>query len=69
MTCSIPLCLLIHRRMADGSRGLLMAPDLATALTDIIQAGDAWIAERITFGKETVLDGEALEQAVREAAG
>lgn len=69
MTCSVPLCLLIHRRMADGSEGLLMAPDLATALSDITQGGDAWTAERITFGRETILHGEELAQALRSAAG
>ncbi len=67
MTCSVPLCLLIQRRMADGSVGWLMAPDLASALSDIILAGDAWIAERITLGQETVLEGEELAQATRAA--
>jgi hypothetical protein len=69
MTCSVPLCLLIHRRMADGSQGLLMAPDLPTALADIVQAGDAWTAEKITLGRETLLQGEQLAHAVRDAAG
>jgi hypothetical protein len=68
MTCSVPLCLLIHRRMADGSLGWLMAPDLATAMSDIIQAGDTWIAERIMLGQETVLEGEHLTQAIRAAS-
>ena len=68
MTCSIPLCLLIQRRMEDGSQGWLMAPDLATALSDIIQAGNTWTAERITLGNETVLEGEELAQAIRSAA-
>jgi hypothetical protein len=69
MTCSIPLGLLIQRRMDDGSVGWLMAPDLSTALCDIIQAGDTSTAERITLGRETVLEGEKLAQAVRVAAG
>jgi hypothetical protein len=69
MTCSIPLCLLIQRRLADGSQGWLMAPDLSSALSDIIQAGDAWTAERITLGQETILEGEELAQAVHAAAG
>ncbi len=68
MTCSVPLCLLIHRRMEDGSQGWLMAPDLPTALSDIAQAGGAWTAERITLGTETVLQGEGLARAVRAAA-
>lgn len=68
VACSIPICLLIHRRMADGSDGLLMAPDMATALTDIAGAGGAWTAERITLGSETVLEGEALAAAVRQSA-
>jgi hypothetical protein len=69
MTCSVPICLLIHRRMADGSAGWLMAPDLPTALSDIRQAGDSWTAERITLGHETVLDGADLVRSVRAAAG
>jgi hypothetical protein len=64
MACSIPICLLIHRRMADGTEALLMAPDLATALADIADAGDFWTAERITLGSEIILEGEALEAAV-----
>ena len=67
MACSIPICLLIHRRMSDGSDGLLMAPDLATALADIAGAGGAWTAERITYGLETVLEGTALAAAVSES--
>jgi hypothetical protein len=68
MTCSVPICFLIHRTMADGSEGLLMAPDLATALVDAAQAGGAWTAERISLGRETVLEGDALAQAIGEAA-
>jgi hypothetical protein len=67
MTCSIPLCLLIQRRMADGSTGWLMAPDLSTALSDIIRARSSWTAERITLGNETMLEGEDLAHAVRAA--
>ena len=66
MTCSRPICFLIHRSMADGSEGLLMAPDLTTALSDVASAGREWTALRITLGKETVLEGDALDQAVRE---
>jgi hypothetical protein len=68
MVCSIPICFLIHRTMADGSEGLLMAPDMKTALADIAQAIGAWEAQRITLGRETILEGEALRQAVVEAA-
>ncbi|HBK04723.1 MAG TPA: hypothetical protein DDZ81_02540 [Acetobacteraceae bacterium] len=53
--------------MADGSEGLLMAPDLATALADIAGAGGVWTAERITLGPETVLEGAALATAVSES--
>ena len=67
MTCSVTICFLIHRIMADGSDGLLMAPDLATALSDAAQAGGAWQAQRITLGRETVLEGPALQQAISEA--
>ncbi|MDR3532954.1 MAG: hypothetical protein P4L90_20650 [Rhodopila sp.] len=45
-----------------------MAADLATALSDAAVAGDAWTAQRITLGKETVLEGEALRRAIQEAA-
>ena len=68
MVCSVPICFLIHRTMADGSDGLLMAPDLATALADAAHADGAWQAQRITLGQETVLDGAALAQAIREAS-
>lgn len=67
MTCSPPICYLLHRLRADGSSGMLMAPDLATALADAA-AGDGWTPERITLGRETVLEGEALRQAIAEAA-
>lgn len=65
MTCSVPICLLIHRTMADGSETLLMAPDLETALRDAAEAGDAWRADRITAGRETILEGHALADALR----
>jgi hypothetical protein len=68
MACSVPFCFLIHRTMADGSEGLLMAPDLSTALADAARAGGAWEAQRITLGKDTILEGEALAVAVRQSA-
>ena len=69
MTCSVPICFLIHRTMADGSDGLLMAPDLATALADAAHADGVWTAQRITLGRETVLEGDALTRAIGEARG
>lgn len=67
MGCSVPICVLIHRTMADGSDGLLMAPDLATALTDAAGAKGAWTARSITSGSEILLEGEALARAIRDA--
>lgn len=64
MACSIPISLLIHRRIADGTEALLMARDLATAFADIADAGDLWTAERLTLGSEIILEGEALKAAV-----
>jgi hypothetical protein len=51
--------------MADGSETLLMAPDLQTALRDVAGAGDAWRADKITMGRDVVMEGEALAAAVR----
>ncbi len=67
----MPICALIERVMADGSEGLLMAADLQAALTEAARARSdgAWTATRISMGRELVLDGEALEQAIGEAAG
>ena len=67
MACSAPICYLLHRIGADGADGLLMAPDLATALTDAV-ADPAWRAMRITFGRQTVLEGADLDAAIRERA-
>ena len=68
MACSVPICFLIHRLMADGSEGLLMAPDLSTALADAAHAGGTWEAQRITLGQEVVLEGRALAQAIQEVS-
>jgi len=65
MACSAPICYLLHRESADGSEGLLMEPDLASALTDAA-SDPAWRAVRITFGRQTVLEGEDLETAIAE---
>jgi hypothetical protein len=64
MACSVPIYYLLHRETADGAEGLLMEPDLASALTDA--ADPAWRPVRITFGRETVLEGAALDAAVAE---
>ena len=65
MACSAPICYLLHRQAADGSESLLMEPDLASALTDAV-SDPAWRAVRITFGRQTVLEGEDLETAIAE---
>jgi hypothetical protein len=65
MACSEPICFLLHRQAADGSEGLLMEPDLASALADAV-SDPAWRAIRITLGRETVLEGRDLEIAIAE---
>ena len=69
MACSVPICYLLHLEAGDGSESLLMEPDLASALTDALAAvGDdpARRAVRVTFGRRTVLEGEALAVALAE---
>jgi len=65
MACSEPIYYLLHREAADGSESLLMEPDLASALTDAV-SDPAWRAVRITFGRQTVLEGEDLTTAIAE---
>jgi hypothetical protein len=65
MACSEPICYLLHREAADGSEGLLMEPDLASALDDAA-SDPAWRAVRIAFGRQTVLEGEELVIAIAE---
>ena len=66
MACSEPICYLLHRENPDGSESLLMEPDLASALADA--ASDPAIrAIRITFGRQTVLEGKDLETAIAES--
>ena len=65
MACSVPIYYLLHRESADGAENLLMEPDLASALADAA-ADPAWRAVRITFGRQTVLEGEELETAIAE---
>ena len=67
MACSEPICYLLHREAADGSEGLLMEPDLASALDDA--SDPAWRAVRITFGRQIVLEGKELEIAIAERHG
>jgi hypothetical protein len=54
---------LLHREAADGSENMLMEPDLASALDDAV-SDPAWRAVRITFGRQTVLEGPELETAI-----
>ena len=70
MPCSAPICYLIHRIMADGAAGLLMAQDLSTALADAAQAerDGTWYAAAITLGRETILEGDALREAIERVA-
>jgi hypothetical protein len=65
MACFEPICFLLHREAADGSEGLLMEPDLASALADAA-SDPAWRAIRITFGRQTVLEGNELAAAIAE---
>ncbi len=68
MACSEPIYYLLHREAADGSEGLLMEPDLASALADAAADPD-WRAVRITFGRQTVLEGIELEAAIADRHG
>jgi hypothetical protein len=68
MACSGPICYLLHREAADGSEGLLMEPDLASALADAA-ADPGWRPVRITFGREIVLEGVELAAAIAERHG
>jgi hypothetical protein len=66
MACSEPIGYLLHREARDGSEGLLMEPDLASALADAA-SDPAWRAVRITFGRQTVLEGPELAAAIAES--
>jgi hypothetical protein len=65
MACSVPIYYLLHREASDGSEGLLMEPDLASALDDAA-SDPAWRPVRITFGRQIVLEGAELEAAIAE---
>jgi hypothetical protein len=65
MGCSVPICFLLHRESADGAENLLMEPDLPSALDDAA-SDPAWRAIRITFGRQIVLEGDALMTAIAE---
>jgi hypothetical protein len=69
MACSVPICYLLHRTASDGTAGLLMEPDLPSALADAAlgQQDGSWRAESITIGRETVLQGGALQAAIAQA--
>ena len=66
MACSVPIWFLLHRIMPDGSEALLMEPDIPTACADAARAEQdgAWRAERITQGRATILEGEALRAEI-----
>lgn len=68
MACFVPICVMIERTMADGAETFLLASDLATALADAARALEAgeWTARRISMGRDTVLEGEALTRAIEE---
>ena len=65
MACSVPICYLLELLGEDGTGSLLMEPDLASALTDAV-ADPGRRAVRITFGRQTVLEGDALAAALAE---
>lgn len=66
MACSVPIYFLLHRIMPDGSETFLMEPDVPTAVTEAAKAerNGAWRAVAITQGRETILEGDALREAI-----
>ena len=70
MACSVPIYYLLHRSMPDGTETYLMEPDVPTAIADAVQAERAgeWTALRITQGRHVELEGEALREALAQAA-
>ncbi|HVZ08311.1 hypothetical protein [Rhodopila sp.] len=69
MACFVPICVMIERTMPDGSKTFLLAPDLDTALADCVQAqvSGEWTVTRLVLGRESVLEGDALAQALKDA--
>jgi hypothetical protein len=65
VACSVPIYYLLHREASDGSESLLMEPDLGSALADAA-SDPAFRAVRITFGRQTVLEGLDLATAIAE---
>jgi hypothetical protein len=61
---------MIERRMPDGSNAILLAPDPPLAIAEAAQAerDQAWIAQRISLGRDAALEGEALRRAIQEAS-
>jgi len=70
MPCFVPIAVMIERTMPDGSEGLLLAPDLATALADAARAEAAgeWTVRRLVLGRNSVLEGEVLTHMLAEVA-
>jgi hypothetical protein len=70
MACFAPSYYLVERTLPDGTQGLLVQPDLATALAEAVVAArdGAWSVDRISQGRDFVLEGEALATAIAEAA-
>lgn len=69
MACFAPTYYLVERTLADGTQGLLVQPDLPTALSEAAAAAQdgSWRADRISQGRDFVLEGEALVTAIAEA--
>ena len=69
MACSIPIYCLMEIAYPDGTAGLRMEPDLAAALAEAAAAerSGAWRAERITMGRETLLEGADLRREIAAA--
>jgi len=59
---------MIERAMADGSEGLLLARNLATAPADAAQAAGASTVRRMVLDRQSVLEGARLRQASHVAA-
>lgn len=69
MACFAPINYMLERTFPDGSQGLLVEPDLGTALAEAAAAARSgeWQVTRISQGRDFVLEGETLATAVAEA--